>query len=167
MAKNYFLPKKIIFICLSFWMHSRLVYYLLVYYLSIFPSTYYLTHRLPWFCSSSKSMNLLGWGLKPMAVSNSFSCFLWKSCSWALLATSSCNSSSSLLEETSSSPPLEGTPPQKKFYLILYLTTTLFTFIVFCASYKASFVKWTVANRNVESNNSFQSKIYQGGKNSL
>lgn len=48
-------------------------------------------------------MKRLGWGLNPLAASNSFSRFLRSSCSCALLATSSCNSSSSVLEDIS--PP--------------------------------------------------------------
>lgn len=51
---------------------------------------------VPWFWSSSRSMNLLGLGLKPMAASFSFSFRLCNSCSLARRATSSCSSSSSL-----------------------------------------------------------------------
>lgn len=65
----------------------------------------YFIESLPWFCSSSRSMNLLGRGLKPIAASISFSLFLRSSCSCALLATSSCNSSSSLFKGTKMSPP--------------------------------------------------------------
>lgn len=53
-------------------------------------------HALPWFWSSSRSINLLGLGLKPMAASFSFSFRLCNSCSLARRATSSWSSSSSL-----------------------------------------------------------------------